>query len=366
MTSRGIDLKSIAGSLGDAIKAASSKFVVAEGDSLTLLKKIPSHTVSLLLTDPPYHSTQKGNIHGDTQFAEDNQYLQWMAEYAKEWYRVLRSNGSMFCFCSPQMAARLEVLFIKQFNVLAHIVWTKPNEPGYDGWKQKMKKEALREWYSYSERIIFAEPAYDGNLFRSGFANFLKEMRKKSGLSMHELAEKTGAYGNVNHGGAVSNWEAGRNTPSREQYAKICEALNSTGKIDTMPPYEDVVRPFIIDGTKEFTDVWNFQNVRQYKGKHPAEKPIDLLEHAISATTYPGDIVLDCFGGSGSTSVAALRLGRLAVSIEIDHKLAIRIADNLQTLETMTEAGKLQIAAGGSPFNEKNRGLQFSLLSALK
>ncbi len=157
----------------------------------------------------------------------------------------------------------------------------------FDGWKQKMKKEALRKWYDHSERIIFAEPACEGNLFRSPLGNYLRETRHKAGLRMNQLSEMIGAYGKINHGGSVSNWEAGRNIPSREQYLKICDAFISTGKIEFMPPYEDAVRPFIIDGTKEFTDVWNFQNVRPYKGKHPAEKPADLLEHAISVTSYP-------------------------------------------------------------------------------
>jgi site-specific DNA-methyltransferase (adenine-specific) len=85
-----------------------------------------------------------------------------------------------------------------------------------------------------------------------------------------------------------------------------------------MPPYEDVIRPFMVDSSKEFTDVWNFPSVRPYKGKHPAEKPVEMLEHAIETTTYPGDLVLDCFSGSGNTALAASRLGRLSVSIEID------------------------------------------------
>ena len=76
-----------------------------------------------------------------------------------------------------------------------------------------------------------------------------------------------------------------------------------------MPPYEDVIRPFYMDSSKEFTDVWTFPSVRPYKGKHPAEKPAAMLEHMIEATTFPGDIVLDCFAGSGGTAVAALKLG---------------------------------------------------------
>src|SRR3990172_5898631 len=111
MSNRDLDLKNIRRSLGNTVRASSSHSVLAEGDSLQLLKKLPSQSVSLILTDPPYHATKKQNIYGDTAFEEDEHYIEWMAQYAIEWRRVLRSNGSFFCFCASSMAARLEVLF---------------------------------------------------------------------------------------------------------------------------------------------------------------------------------------------------------------------------------------------------------------
>lgn len=295
-----------------------SDAILLSGDSLELIKKIPDHSISLILTDPPYHTTKKKNIKNDTAFDSEEAFLSWLDNYTKEWYRILRPNGSIYVFCSSPMAARIEILLMKQFNILSHIVWTKPNDPGFDGWKQKMKKESLRQWYDHSERIIFAEPAYEGNLNRSSFGNFLKSVRLDSNLSGHQLTEIIGAYGKVNHGGSVHNWEAGRNIPSREQYEKICKAIISIGKIKEMPPYEDVIRPFDVNSSVAFTDVWNFFTVRPYDGKHPAEKPIDMLEHSITSTTYEGEIVLDCFAGSGSTAIAALNTGRKTISIELD------------------------------------------------
>lgn len=321
--------------------AKNESAIVLQGDSLQAIKKIPSESISLILTDPPYHSTKKKNIKGDTSFSEDEEFLDWMSQYIFEWKRILKKNGTIYCFCSATMSARLEVLFRKEFNVLSNIVWAKPNDPGFDGWKQKMKKESLRQWYEHTERVIFAEPAFEGNLFKSWYGIFLKEARLKSKLSGHMLTELTGAYGKVNHGGAVSNWEAGRNVPSREQYQKICDALIGTGNIEAMPLYEDLFRPFNVNGNMEFTDIWSFPSVRAYKGKHPAEKPLDLLIHAINATTYEGDIVLDCFAGSGSTQLAANKLGRLAISIEIDPKWV----DKLTSLtESATPVARIAVA----------------------
>lgn len=299
-------------------------------DALNILRLIPEHSVSLILTDPPYHSTKKENIINDKSFSSDDEFINWIECFAVEWKRILRPNGSIFIYCSSAMEAKLEIMLSKYFNVLSHIVWTKPNEPGFDGWKGKMKKEALRQWYPHSERIIFCEPALEGNLKRSYFGALLKEKRLACNLSGHKLTELIGAYGKVNHGGAVSNWESGRNIPNREQYCKICEALNRCGLSDGMPAYEDVIRPFEVNSKVEFTDIWSFQSVKPYKGKHPAEKPLEMLEHCIKSTTFEDDIVLDCFAGSGSTLLSALKNKRYTIGVEIDSAWCASIKRRLQ------------------------------------
>lgn len=318
ISDRNVDFERITFSLFESIEYKSSNALLSAGDALQLLKKLPDHSISLILTDPPYHTTKKKNIKNDTSFENDDEFLNWIEEFSKEWFRVLRPNGSIFVYCSSIMAARIEISMSKRFNILSHVVWTKPNDPGFDGWKQKIKKESLRQWYDHSERIIFVEPAYDGNLFKSWFGNFLREQRLKCGLTCKDLTEMTGDHGKVNHGGAVSNWEAGRNIPCKEQYQKLCKALLSTGKVNELPPFENVIRTFEVNSNVEFTDVWNFNSVRPYQGKHPAEKPIDMLEHCINSTTYENDIVLDCFAGSGSTAIAALNLKRKTISFELD------------------------------------------------
>src|SRR5690606_36655022 len=101
------------------------------------------------------------------------------------------------------VAPLLYVALSKEYDVQSMITWTKPNEPGYDGWRQKMKKTSLRRWYPHTERIIFTAPAIDGNLKRAPFGHFLKTCRLQSGLTSNQLTEMTGPYGKVNNGGAV-------------------------------------------------------------------------------------------------------------------------------------------------------------------
>ncbi len=64
--------------------------------------------------------------------------------------------------------------------------------------------------------------------------------------------------------------------------------------------------------------LWHYPTVPYYPCKHPCEKPAAMLEHIINASSRPGDVVLDCFMGSGSTGKACKALGRHFIGIELD------------------------------------------------
>ena len=347
MPGRAEDFDHLRVALQESIAHETDASVIARGDSLGLLAKVPDGTVSLILCDPPYHSTKKNAVYGDRAFQEDEHFLEWMEGYAVSWKRILRVNGTVYVFCSSKMSARLEVTLSKYFRPINNITWAKPNEPGYDGWKGKMNKGALRSWYPHSERILVFEHGAYGSpeaYRRSPLGEYLLACRRKAGFTAHDLTGRIGAYGKVNHGGAVANWEAGRNVPSHDQYDRIVEVLQASGRLAPMMAYEDVVRPMRLSKNVEFTDVWNFASVRPFKGKHPAEKPQELLMHIIEASTYPGDIVLDCFAGSGSTGVAAIRLGRRTVCMEIDDTWVQRAAREIA-----------QARLGGALYHEPER-----------
>ena len=70
-------------------------------------------------------------------------------------------------------------------------------------------------------------------------------------------------------------------------------------------------------GGRDQSDVWQIPRPSD-ASLHPATKPLALIERAIDNSSRPGDLVLDLFGGSGSTLIAAQRTGRLAAVLEID------------------------------------------------
>ncbi len=76
-----------------------------------------------------------------------------------------------------------------------------------------------------------------------------------------------------------------------------------------------------LNGGVQMKDVWRFtapSGDEKELGRHPAQKPLALLERMIELTSAPGSLVIDPFAGSATTGVAALKLGRVFVGAELD------------------------------------------------
>ena len=72
-------------------------------------------------------------------------------------------------------------------------------------------------------------------------------------------------------------------------------------------------------GARDQGDVWAIKKP-QKNDLHPTMKPVELVERAIRNSSRPGNVVLDPFGGSGTTLIAAEKSGRVARLIELDPK----------------------------------------------
>lgn len=96
-------------------------------------------------------------------------------------------------------------------------------------------------------------------------------------------------------------------------------------------------KDFIKKPGKQMRSLWAIgtpQAKEKMFGKHPTQKPLDLLERIILAASNKGEVILDPFMGSGTTGIAALRHGREFIGIELDkeyYKLAgARILDEIK------------------------------------
>lgn len=77
------------------------------------------------------------------------------------------------------------------------------------------------------------------------------------------------------------------------------------------------------NNNKQMKDVWKSSLVKpseKKEGKHPTQKPLNILERIILASTNEGGLILDPFNGSGTTGLAAVKLGRRYIGIEINEE----------------------------------------------
>ena len=315
------------------------------GDCLLLLPMLPDNSVDLILTDPPYMGVKSEDW--DNQWSSSAAFLDWLGEVLKQFHRVLRPNGSLYLFASPQMSARVECKVGEAFNVLNRIRWTKEA-----GWHNKTEKEALRSFLSPYEEIVFAEHFGADNMAKGeagyeakcdelrGFVfeplrAYLSKERDRAGFTTRCVAEhyqkKTGSRtvtGMAGHWFERVQWAL----PTLENYRWLQSLFNAHGGEflrreyeglrqeyeGLRQEYEGLRRPFAVSADVPYTDVWDFETVGTYPGKHPCEKPLPLLRHIITTSSRPGAVVLDAFAGSASTGVACLETGRQFIGMEQD------------------------------------------------
>jgi adenine-specific DNA-methyltransferase len=327
-----------------------SGIVIYHGDCRDILPTIETGSVDLVLTDPPYFRVK--NEWWDRQWNSRTSFLSWLGELADEWRRVLKPNGSIYVFASPDMAWHVEGVIRERFNVLNSARWVKA-----EGWHNKTEKESLRSFLSPWEGVIVAEQRGDQYeeaskaLHKDVYAplgRYIQTERERAGLTRNEVEVALGfiSSSDPTRGTALCyRWEEGSCLPTKETYERIRAVLNCQGSgeylrreyedlrreyEDLRREYEDLRRPFALTDRSEWSDIWQFRTVAPYESKHPCEKPLPLMEHIISASTRPGDVVLDCFAGSGSALIAARTLGRRAIGVEVMRQWCDRSIGRLQ------------------------------------
>jgi len=334
---------------------------IYHGDALDVMRSMPDNSVDLIATDPPYFRVKTEQW--DRQWDDAEAFLSWIGELCEQWQRLLKPNGSLYCFASAQMRARVELAVAEWFCCLPTITWAKEDKGGGGQWK-RADKASLRSYFPQTEAIIFAEHYSADNMANgeAGYAAKCDELRgfvfeplrayfaaekARCGISTAEImdgmeAEGVGRYMFARHTFTRSQWQL----PTREQYEAARRVFARYDGGDYLRrehedlqreydylrrEYEDLRRPFYASDDRPYTDVWTFCTVGAYKGKHPCEKPIDLMRHIVRTSSRPGDTVLDCFGGSGTTAHASATLGRKAVLIEFDREWCGKSADRIRT-----------------------------------
>lgn len=301
-----------------------------QGDALEVLPLLALDGPTHLLTDPPYFKVK--NEEWDNQWDKAAEFLDWMGEWLTLARPHLSANASVWVFASPQLTSAVESVVARQFRVLNSVRWVKEQ-----GWHKKADLASVRSFLSPWEGVIFAEQfddAYDDSalaLNRQVFAPFGRYLQSE----WERAGWKAGRLGvALGYDSALPvRWAEGSSMPTEDAYQRIRELLGpgylDREYADLRREHEDLRRPFNVTTRDRSTDVWFFDNVAPYPGKHPCEKPAGLLTHMIETTTRPGDTIIDCFAGSGAVLDAARSLGRRAVGIEKDPHWCQQIANRL-------------------------------------
>ncbi|AMO48874.1 DNA adenine methyltransferase from phage origin [Enterobacter sp. FY-07] len=331
----------------NTVKISSAHLI--NDDCLRFVQTLPDNSVDLIVTDPPYFRVKPNGW--DNQWRGDEDYLKWLDSCLAQFWRVLKPAGSIYLFCGHRLAAETEVMLKTRFNLLNHIIWAKPS-----GRWNGCHKESLRSYFPATERILFAEhylgpyrPKDDGyerkgaeikQSLMAPLIEYFQHARASLGVTSKEIADATGKKNMVSHWFGSSQWHL----PGEADYQKLQDLFDRIAYdkhqgseliqphhqlvatyhslnrkyVELLEEYKVLRRYFAVTAAVPYTDVWMHKPVQFYPGKHPCEKPADMLRQIISASSRPGDLVADFFMGSGSTIKEAVALGRRAIGVELE------------------------------------------------
>ncbi len=114
--------------------------------------------------------------------------------------------------------------------------------------------------------------------------------------------------------------------PTKEMWQKLQNVL------EFEYPYDNIAQVFNIQ--MGITDVWSDINYSKEERFHPTQKPVQLIDRIVQASTNEGMVILDPFMGVGSTALSCIKLKRHYIGIEVD-------SEYIKTAEKRIAAAKL-------------------------
>lgn len=260
-------------------------------DCEQVMKKIPNDSINLVLTSPPYadqrsYGTTSGRIDPD-------KYLEWFLPKAREIYRVMKPNGSFVLNISDKIVGQYQHLYV--FRLLIALCDT----VGF---------HLVRDYIWYN-------PATPPNIFSQGNKGRTKKSHEycfwfsKSDVWYFNLDAVRTPYGKAMEKYLAGKGKGNRNANTRPStHSFDCEKVwNDKGGADPGS---------VIQISNTASNDLLMKLCKERGIKHPARFPLKLAEFFINAGSQVGDIVLDPFGGSGTTIVASARLKRNWIYID--------------------------------------------------
>ena len=277
---------------------------VLRGDCVEVLRRLPDRCVDLVILDPPYWKV----AHEDWDFAwrTEGDYAAWCLTWLREISRVSKRSASLYLFGYLRNLLHMVDHVTAQGFVFRQPIIIDKGLRSLGG----RATRGYKQFPNVTEMCLFF--VKDARPF---VREFLQARRQALGLTAKQINDRLGVKSN---GGGVWSLYTGHNilaqVPTREMWERLAEVLAFE------LPYAEIGQTFNIE--MGLTDVWTDLDFYAETRIHPTQKPVALIERLIYASSDPGMVVLDPFLGSGSSALAALRLGRHYLGIELEAKYA--------------------------------------------
>ncbi len=293
------------------------------GDNLEVLRTIPTDSIDLIYIDPPFFSGRTYNvIWGDTNEVRSfydiweggiDSYLIWLNARVWEMRRILRKTGSIYVHCDWHASHYVKTEMDKIFGYESfrnELVWNYGNR-ATPSQSYFPRKHDVIFWYSKSNDYIF---------------NKQHQPHKETSL---KRADK------VDDEGRIYEYKKRRRTDGTVYYGKTY--LNLEGA-----PVPSV------------WDIPPLSSTAAERMGYPTQKPEELLERIIMASSNEGDVVADFFCGGGTTLAVVMKLKRRFIGCD-SSRVAISV-----TLDRLVKVGE-EMSGVKSNISTKDEAFQFQL-----
>jgi len=270
---------------------AGKDLVLGLADSLDFLKTVPDESVKLVVTSPPYNI---GKVYEERVKLEE--YLDYQRKVAEECKRIITEDGSIAWEVGNYVyhgeIFPLDYFFYRIFKeelglkMRNRIIWRIGH--GLHASRRFSGRYETISWFTKSDHYTFNLDA-------------VRVPQKYPGKTY---------YRGENHGRPSGN-PLGKNP-------------------------EDVWDIVLQDWEEQIWDIPNVKSNHPEKTVHPAQFPIELVQRLILALTNENDVVLDPFGGVGSSALAALLLNRKAISVDRDENYTMIALERVRSLANGT------------------------------
>ena len=324
---------------GDIWQLGDHVLICGDSTNEDTYKALMGNSVAdLVFTDPPYDMKKEAD-----GVANDNLNHDDLLEFNKKWiplsFKYTSKLGSWYCWGidEPLMDIYSNILkpMIKANKITFRnlITWNKGSD-------QNQNNEQTRMYAVVDEKCLFVMCGVQG--FNNNADNYyegwepirqyLFEAINKAGITKQKIKEITGVDMYA-HWFTKSQWcfipekhyiKLKEYCELNQEYCELnqeyCELKQEYDKIKK--EWYDSGRSYFNNTHDNMNNVWEFNRCsgqeRSETGGHATPKPLALCARAIKSSSREGNIVLDCFGGSGSTLIACEELGRSCRMIELE------------------------------------------------